>query len=175
MDFIGIILIMPILAILAIYYSFRARRSFWCIRGRSCRLAPVLAFLASGAVHPWGNGAGRNGAELVWNIFERPKVRNFLIIRHNCGIIKARKILLEGYHLRSREIVYELYRRAGITNEAYAEKLGISRSALWDRLNTTKAKDMSVSTMSEMIAVLGYRVVVVRDSSKLPTGCFVVD
>lgn len=77
--------------------------------------------------------------------------------------------------MRSREIVSELYRRAGITNEAYAEKLGISRSALWDRLNTTKAKDMSVSTMSEMVAVFGYRVVVVRDNSKLPVGCFVVD
>lgn len=67
--------------------------------------------------------------------------------------------------MNSREIVYSIYQKSGLTNAEYAKLLGISRQALWDRINTMKAKDMTVSVFSEMVAELGYSVFVAREAS----------
>lgn len=66
--------------------------------------------------------------------------------------------------MNSREIVYSIYQKSGLTNAEYANLLGISRQALWDRINTMKARDMTVSVFSEMVSALGYSVFVSRES-----------
>lgn len=63
--------------------------------------------------------------------------------------------------MKGRDVLRIILDREGITNAEYARLLGITQAALWDRLNTKKAKDIPVSTLSEMCNVLGYKVVVV--------------
>lgn len=74
--------------------------------------------------------------------------------------------------MTSREIVYDLFRKSGLTNSQYARMLGLSRAALWDRINTIKAKDMTVSVFSEMVNALGYYVVVMQNP---PDDVYIVD
>lgn len=74
--------------------------------------------------------------------------------------------------MNSREIVYSIYQKSGLTNAEYANLLGISRQALWDRINTMKAKDMTVSVFSEMVSALGYSVCVGKE---VPDGAYVVE
>lgn len=68
--------------------------------------------------------------------------------------------------MRSREIANILFSKSGLSNSQYAKLLGISRAALWDRINTMKAKDMTVSVFSEMVNALGYYVVVTQNPAK---------
>lgn len=77
--------------------------------------------------------------------------------------------------MTGREVVVSLFNRSGMTNEECAAKLGISTKALWDRFNTKKAKDMSVSVLSGMVRLFGYQVAVVRYDAKLPKGSYKVD
>lgn len=74
--------------------------------------------------------------------------------------------------MNSREIVYSIYQKSGLTNAEYANLLGISRQALWDRINTMKARDMTVSVFSEMVSSLGYSVFVSRES---PEDAYLVE
>lgn len=74
--------------------------------------------------------------------------------------------------MTSREIVYDLFRKTGLTNSQYARMLGLSRAALWDRINTMKAKNMTVSVFSEMVNALGYYVVVMQNP---PDDVYIVD
>lgn len=68
--------------------------------------------------------------------------------------------------------MYSIYQKSGLTNAEYAKLLGISRQALWDRINTMKAKDMTVSVFSEMVAELGYSVFVGKE---VTDGAYVVE
>ena len=74
--------------------------------------------------------------------------------------------------MTSREIVYDLFRKSEFSNSEYARMLGLSRAALWDRINTMKAKDMTVSVFSEMVNALGYYVVVMQNP---PDDVYIVD
>lgn len=74
--------------------------------------------------------------------------------------------------MTSREIVYDLFRKSGLSNSQYARMLGLSRAALWDRINTMKAKDMTVSVFSEMVNALGYYVVIMQNP---PDDVYIVD
>lgn len=74
--------------------------------------------------------------------------------------------------MTSREIVYDLFRKSGLSNSEYARMLGLSRAALWDRINTMKANDMTVSVFSEMVNALGYYVVVMQNP---PDDVYIVD
>lgn len=63
--------------------------------------------------------------------------------------------------MNARQIVKEIMSNKKITNADMAHRLSITQAALWDRLNTGKAKDVSVSTLCEMLAVMDYDVVIV--------------
>lgn len=76
--------------------------------------------------------------------------------------------------MNSRELVFSLYRASGLTNSEYAKLLGLSRQTLWDRINTMKAKDMTVSVLNDMVTALGYCVVVVKDNS-IPNDAYVLE
>ena len=77
--------------------------------------------------------------------------------------------------MNGREIIKAIMEQRGISNIEYAKELGITRAAIWDRLDTQKSrKDIPVSTLSSMAKVLGYKVVIVPMGVKIKSG-YVVD
>lgn len=66
--------------------------------------------------------------------------------------------------MKAREIVKDIMAKAEINNVTMAKMLDITPAALWDRLNTKKTKDIPVSTLQDMLQVLGYKLVIVPDS-----------
>lgn len=77
--------------------------------------------------------------------------------------------------MNGREIIKAIMEQRGISNIKYAKELGITRAAIWDRLDTRKSrKDIPVSMLSTMAKVLGYKVVIVPMEVKIKSG-YVVD
>lgn len=77
--------------------------------------------------------------------------------------------------MRGREIIKAIMEQKGISNADMAARLQIKPTALWDRLNTKKAKDIPVSTMTEMVRQLDYKVIVVPRSARVPQDGFEID
>ena len=77
--------------------------------------------------------------------------------------------------MKSRDIVKTLFNRAGVSQSDYAKRLGISRAALWDRLSTNKATDMTASVLAKMVSVLGYKVTVMPKDYETPSAGFDVE
>ena len=63
--------------------------------------------------------------------------------------------------MNARQIIKEIMNTKGIVNADMAHRLSITQAALWDRLNTKKTRDIPVSTLCEMLAVMDYDVVIV--------------
>lgn len=63
--------------------------------------------------------------------------------------------------MTGREIVKDIMNRQEKTNAEMADMLGISQAALWDRLNNRKVKDIPLSTLNDMLRVLGYKICIV--------------
>ena len=77
--------------------------------------------------------------------------------------------------MNGREIIKAIMEQRGISNIEYAKELGITRAAIWDRLDTQKSrKDIPASMLSSMAKVLGYKVVIVPMGVKIKSG-YVVD
>jgi DNA-binding Xre family transcriptional regulator len=72
--------------------------------------------------------------------------------------------------MKGRAIIKEIMETKSITNADMAGRLDITQASLWDRLNTKKAKDIPLSTLSEMLRVLDYKVVIVPRNSRVPEG-----
>ena len=70
--------------------------------------------------------------------------------------------------MNGREIVKDIMSKAGKTNAEVAYSLGITQAAMWDRLNNKKTRDIPLSTLTEMLRVLGYKVVIVPRNAKTP-------
>lgn len=76
--------------------------------------------------------------------------------------------------MNGKEIVKEIMKNKNESNKIFADKLKISPSALCDRLKTDSAKDLSVTTLKEMLLLLDYEIQIVPINSKLPTGGYKV-
>lgn len=76
--------------------------------------------------------------------------------------------------MKARDIVKEIMTRKELGNAEFARVLNITPAALWDRLNTKKAKDISVSTMNEMLAALGYKIAIVPEDTPILDNGFIV-
>ena len=72
--------------------------------------------------------------------------------------------------MTGREIIKDIMEREGKRNAEVADMLNISPAALWDRLNTKKTKDIPLSTMNEMLRVLGYKVAIVPRTHRVSDG-----
>ncbi len=70
--------------------------------------------------------------------------------------------------MTTQEIIKELMAKDGKTNARFASDLEISQAALWDRLNNSKRKDFSVSVLSKMVRLLGYKIQIVPLSKQKP-------
>lgn len=76
--------------------------------------------------------------------------------------------------MKARDIIKEIMTRKELGNAEFARVLNITPAALWDRLNTKKAKDIPVSTMNEMLAALGYKIVIVPEDTPVLDNGFIV-
>ena len=63
--------------------------------------------------------------------------------------------------MTAQEIVKSIMEKQGQTNAGFATKLGITQQSLWDRLNNSKKKDLSFSTLITMLRMLGYKIQIV--------------
>lgn len=76
--------------------------------------------------------------------------------------------------MKARDIIKEIMTRKELGNAEFARVLNITPAALWDRLNTKKAKDIPVSTMNEMLAALGYKIAIVPEDTPILDDGFIV-
>lgn len=77
--------------------------------------------------------------------------------------------------MKARELVKIIMEKQAVNNACMADRLNITQAALWDRLNTKKAKDIPVSLLSEMLRALDYKVVLIPRSSRVPTDGYEVE
>ena len=77
--------------------------------------------------------------------------------------------------MKARELIKVIMEKKNINNACMADRLNITPAALWDRLNTKKAKDIPVSLLSEMLRALDYKVVLVPRSSRVPADGYEVE
>lgn len=76
--------------------------------------------------------------------------------------------------MTSKEIVKAIMKEQNISNAQLAHKVGIKPTAMWDRLNNANNKDLNVSSLNEMLRVLGYKVQVVPSNKQTPDGGYEV-
>jgi len=77
--------------------------------------------------------------------------------------------------MTGREIVKAIMVRQNKTNAEVADMLGISQAAIWDRLNNKKVKDIPLSTLNEMVRVLGYKICIVPRDQRISDEGFKVE
>lgn len=70
--------------------------------------------------------------------------------------------------MKTREIVSSIMKSNNETNASFATKLGISQAALWDRLNSDKKNELSVTVLLSMLRILEYKIVIVPKDYKVP-------
>jgi predicted XRE-type DNA-binding protein len=63
--------------------------------------------------------------------------------------------------MTGKEIVKSIMEQQNLSNAELAHMVGIKPTAMWDRLNNTNNKDLNVSSLCEMLRVLGYKVQIV--------------
>ena len=73
--------------------------------------------------------------------------------------------------MNGKEIVKELMESQGVQTKTFAAKLKISSAALCERLKTENgAKDLSVTTLREMLLMLDYEIQIVPINTSVPKG-----
>lgn len=62
--------------------------------------------------------------------------------------------------MNSKEVVKMLIKEKGTTNAEVASRIGITNAAIWDRLNSEKAKSLTINKLNEMLRALDYEIVI---------------
>ena len=77
--------------------------------------------------------------------------------------------------MNEKEIVMKLMKDQNKTNAQMAAALGISPAAMWDRLNSTKTKSLTINKLNEMLRALDCELVVMpRAKAGRIDGAYVV-
>ena len=74
-----------------------------------------------------------------------------------------------------QEVIKDIMEKQGKTNAELADALDISQQAIWDRLNSKRVRDITITTLSGMLRVLGYKVCIVPRSFRVPEDGYKVD
>ena len=77
--------------------------------------------------------------------------------------------------MTTQEIIKDIMVKKGETNAGVASKLEISQAALWDRLNNSKRKDLSVSVLLKMLRLFEYKIQIVPRNKKLPDDGYEIE
>ena len=64
--------------------------------------------------------------------------------------------------MTGKSAILMLMEKHGVSNTKMADSLGITRAALWSRLDPRKSDNITVNTLQEMLDVIGYEIVIVR-------------
>ena len=84
-------------------------------------------------------------------------------------------LLVEVNEMTGREIVKDIMNKQEKTNAEVADALGITQAAIWDRLNNKKLKDIPLSTLTDMLRALGYKVCIVPRTFRIPEDGYKVE
>ena len=77
--------------------------------------------------------------------------------------------------MNEKEIIMKLMEEQNKTNAQMAAALDISPAAMWDRLNSTKTKRLTISKVNEMLRALDYELVIMpRAKAGRIDGAYVV-
>jgi DNA-binding Xre family transcriptional regulator len=125
---------------------------------------------------PWGYGAGGAGRG-EWLKYPRKIKRNIVKKPLDKKILECYSIDTNTWRcfMKARELIKVIMEKQDVNNACMADRLNITQAALWDRLNTKKAKDIPVSMLSDMLRALDYKVVLVPRSSRVPTDGYEVE
>ena len=86
-------------------------------------------------------------------------------------VLKEREVTL----MNEKEIIIKLMEEQNKTNAQMAAALEISPAAMWDRLNSTKTKSLTISKLNEMLRVLDCELVIMpRAKAGRIDGAYVV-
>lgn len=77
--------------------------------------------------------------------------------------------------MNGKEIVKKIMEEQSVSNAELAHKLSVKPTAMWDRLNNTKAKDLNVSLLNSMVRTLGYKIQIVPTGKQAPKDGFEID
>ena len=69
--------------------------------------------------------------------------------------------------MKGRDVIKVIMETKGVTNADLAGRLHITQATAWDRVNSKKVKDIPVSTLSEMLRALDYKVVIVPRTARV--------
>lgn len=72
--------------------------------------------------------------------------------------------------MNAREMIKYLMDTESVSYTELGERLNMSRQAIWARLNGGKGDDVFMGHAAEMAEAMGYRVYIVPDDVKKPTG-----
>lgn len=70
--------------------------------------------------------------------------------------------------MTSKELIKTLMAEHDITNAEMAKTLGITQAAFWDRLNPKKSDNTTVTKLNDMLAIMGYKIMVVPNETPIP-------
>ena len=77
--------------------------------------------------------------------------------------------------MTGREIIRQIMDASGISNAELAHRLGLTIATAWDRVNTRKLKDVSVSVLAETVGAMGFKVAVIPQEAEIPEGGYLVN
>ena len=77
--------------------------------------------------------------------------------------------------MNAKEIVKVIMEEKSITQAIMSDRLGISRQAMWDRLNNKKNKDLSVAVLGDMLRALDCKIVVLPRETRTPKGGYEIE
>ena len=72
--------------------------------------------------------------------------------------------------MNEREIIKTIMDEQEISNAQLAKRINVSNAAIWDRLNNKNNKSLSISTASQMLNALDYKLVVVPADKVIKGG-----
>lgn len=72
--------------------------------------------------------------------------------------------------MRSKEVVTNLIKASGNSIAGVGKAVGKSTQALWNMLKNTDRKNMTVENLSQLLDVLGYKVVIVPKGMNVKNG-----
>lgn len=84
-------------------------------------------------------------------------------------------IIQETSAISAKEAIKQIMNIRGETNVSFANKLGVSPQALWDRLNNKKSKSPTIAILNLMARALGYRIILAPIVKELPEGTILID
>ena len=70
--------------------------------------------------------------------------------------------------MTGKEVVKTVMEKQEVSNAELARMVGIKATAMWDRLNNPTNKDLNVSSLCEMLRVLGYKIQIVPTTKDRP-------